>query len=96
MCVKCGLCKMFVSGYFSLIASIEEEIKFYNLSSKIEEQIFFEYNDTGMKYKSQVRSRVSNLGDLKNPSFRQAVINGHLLPSKVAVMKTDVSFITNF
>ncbi|XP_064382246.1 transcription elongation factor A protein 1-like [Halichondria panicea] len=69
--------------------SIEDEIKFYNLSAKIEQHIFSEYRDTGMKYKSQVRSRVSNLGDLKNPTFRQAVINGHLPPSKVAVMKTD-------
>ena len=85
MCLSCEC-------VFCLLAvSIEDEIKFYNLSAKIEQHIFSEYRDTGMKYKSQVRSRVSNLGDLKNPTFRQAVINGHLPPSKVAVMKTDVS-----
>lgn len=43
-----------------------------------------------MRYKSQVRSRVANLGDLKNPGLRQAVINGHVTPAKVAVMKTEV------
>lgn len=52
--------------------------------------IYSGFNDIGIRYKSQVRSRVSNLGDLKNPGLRQAVINGHIAPSKVAVMKTEV------
>ena len=96
-CLNCVVCFVFCLVWICEhvfcfpVVSIEDEIKFYNLSAKIEEHIFSEYRDTGMKYKSQVRSRVSNLGDLKNPIFRQAVINGHLPPSKVAVMKTDVS-----
>ena len=53
-------------------------------------RIYSGLNDVGIRYKSQVRSRVANLGDLKNPGLRQAVINGHISPSKVATMKTEV------
>ena len=44
-----------------------------------------------MKYKNRVRSRVSNLGDLKNPLFKHKVISGEIPPSKVATMSTEVS-----
>lgn len=55
--------------------------------------IFKEHRDTGMKYKSRVRSRVSNLGDLKNPNLREQVISGHITPAKIAVMTTEVNSI---
>ena len=52
--------------------------------------IFSEFRDTGNKYKMKVRSRVANLGDLRNPSLRQNVISGAITPSQIAVMTTEV------
>ena len=54
-------------------------------------QIFNEHRDTGNKYKSRVRSRVSNLGDLKNPNLRERVICGDIGPAKIATMTTEVN-----
>lgn len=53
-------------------------------------RIFREHKDTGTKYKSRVRSRVSNLGDLKNPSLRERVISGDITPAQIATMTTEV------
>ncbi len=53
-------------------------------------RIHSEFRDTGNKYKMRIRSRVSNLGDLKNPSLRQNVISGQVLPSRIAVMTSEV------
>ena len=52
--------------------------------------IFKEHRDTGIKYKSRVRSRVSNLGDLKNPTLREKVICGDVPPARIATMTTEV------
>ena len=49
-----------------------------------------EFRDTGNKYKMKIRSRVSNLGDLKNPSLRQNVISGQVSPSRIATMTSEV------
>ncbi len=48
------------------------------------------FKDTGNKYKQRVRSRIANLGDVKNPSLRQNVIWGQITPEKIAVMTTEV------
>ena len=53
-------------------------------------RIFAEFRDVGHKYKMRIRSRVSNLGDLKNPDLRQSVITGDVTPSRIAVMSTEV------
>lgn len=53
-------------------------------------QIFGEFRDTGNKYKQRIRSRISNLGDVKNPSLRQNVIWGQINPAKIAIMTTEV------
>lgn len=54
-------------------------------------QIYGEFKDVvSSKYKQKVRSRISNLGDIKNPSLRQNVIWGHITPARIAVMTTDV------
>ena len=53
-------------------------------------RIYCEFRDVGNKYKQRVRSRVSNLGDVKNPGLRQNVIAGHVSPAKIAVMTTQV------
>lgn len=69
--------------------SPSDEVRFANLAALIEENIFKEHRDTGMKYKSRVRSRVSNLGDLKNPNLREQVICGNISPAKIATMTTE-------
>jgi hypothetical protein len=38
-----------------------------------------------------VRSRVSNLGDDKNPELRRRVITGEISPNEIAKMTTMVS-----
>lgn len=69
--------------------SPSDEVRFGNLAAIIEDNIFREHKDTGTKYKSRVRSRVSNLGDLKNPNLREQVISGHITPAKIATMTTE-------
>ena len=49
-----------------------------------------EFGNTEMKYKNRVRSRVSNLRDPKNPGLRGNVLNGHIEPSRIAVMTAEV------
>ena len=53
--------------------------------------MFKEFRDTGNKYKQRIRSRVSNLGDLKNPSLRHNVMSGTISTSKIATMTTEVN-----
>ena len=53
-------------------------------------------NSTSNKYKSRIRSRVSNLGDLKNPGLKQRVISGEISIEKISTMGTDVSEILLF
>ncbi len=53
-------------------------------------RIFSEFRSTGDKYKKLVRSRVSNLGDIKNPELRQRVISGEISPLRIATMATEV------
>lgn len=64
---------------------LEEEI----LAGRIEECIYQEFKQTDMKYKNRVRSRVSNLGDPKNPYLRLNVLRGDLAPEKIAKMTAD-------
>ena len=63
-----------------------------SLDSACAVRVFSEFRDTGNKYKMRIRSRVANLGDLKNPSLRQNVINGHVPPSRIAVMTSEVCY----
>ena len=53
-------------------------------------RVFKEFRDTGNKYKQRIRSRVSNLGDQKNPSLKHNVMSGTITPSKIATMTTEV------
>jgi len=61
------------------------------LSAKIEDIIFRnnKSDTSNMKYKNQVRSRVFNLKDKKNPALRMHVLMGLIPPEKIAVMTAD-------
>lgn len=58
------------------------------LAELIEETIFKTNKSTNPKYKNQVRSRVFNLKDKKNPSLRENVLCGVITTEKIALMTT--------
>lgn len=64
---------------------LEEEI----LAGRIEEAIYQEFKGTDMKYKNRLRSRVANLGDLKNPYLRLNVLRGDISPERIAKMTAE-------
>lgn len=56
----------------------------------VENCIFKNYkNQTNPKYKNQIRSRVFNLRDKKNPALRENLLTGQITPEKFAVMTSD-------
>lgn len=59
------------------------------LSEQLEEQIFKEFNNTEMKYKNRVRSRVANLKDTKNPNLRLNFLVGEISPMRLARMTAE-------
>merc|ERR1712095_140526 len=59
------------------------------LAELIEETIFNNYKSTNPKYKNQVRSRVFNLKDKKNPSLRENVLCGVIAPERMAIMTSE-------
>lgn len=74
------------------VEGVEDKSDFQDadeLAGVIEDCIFTEFTDTGMKYKSRVRSRVMNLKDLKNPGLRHKVLTGEIKPEKMAIMTRD-------
>lgn len=60
-----------------------------DLAEVIEDTIFNKFKQTNPKYKNQVRSRVFNLRDKKNPALREAVMVGMIAPEKLAVMTSE-------
>ncbi|XP_050927409.1 transcription elongation factor A protein 2 [Lates calcarifer] len=60
-----------------------------HLAAQIEEQIFQEFKSTDMKYKSRLRSRISNLKDQKNPDLRRNVLCGNISPQRIACMTAE-------
>lgn len=79
--------KALEKGYKDI--TIVEETKFHNLGAQIEQCIFTEFKDTGNKYKMRVRSRVANLGDVKNPELRRGVISGEITAAQIAAMTAE-------
>ena len=59
------------------------------LAELIEETIFKQHKSTTPKYKNQIRSRVFNLKDKKNPALRENVLCGVIAPDKIAVMTAE-------
>lgn len=61
-----------------------------DLAEIIEETIFDKFGrQTSTKYKTQIRSRVFNLKDKKNPELRQNVLCGVIKPEKLALMTSE-------
>lgn len=58
--------------------------------------IFKEIKDTGVKYRNRVRSRISNLKDLKNPDLRTNVLLGLITPERLAVLTAEVCLLISF
>ena len=59
------------------------------LAELIEDELFKKFKDTGTKYKNQIRSRVFNLRDKKNPALRENVLCGVISPERFAFMKSE-------
>lgn len=72
-----------IDGVDGIVCSPEE------LAEVIEDKIFEKNKQTNPKYKAQVRSRVFNLKDKKNPSLRENVLCGVIKPEKIAVMTSE-------
>ncbi|OQR75926.1 transcription elongation factor S-II-like [Tropilaelaps mercedesae] len=60
-----------------------------DLARHIESVCFDEFNNTDMKYKNRIRSRVANLKDPKNPNLRLAVLIGSISPERLAKMTAE-------
>uniref|UniRef100_A0A671V823 Transcription elongation factor n=1 Tax=Sparus aurata TaxID=8175 RepID=A0A671V823_SPAAU len=58
------------------------------LGAQIEEYILY-FKNTDMKYKNRVRSRISNLKDMKNPNLRRTVLCGSVTPERMAKMTAE-------
>jgi len=86
-------CRRLLSA--ALKGSQEEEIEGLSkspdeLAALIEDAVFKKQRrETGMKYKNQIRSRVFNLKDKKNPELRMNVLMGIILPDRIAVMTPE-------
>ena len=52
--------------------------------------VYQEFRSTDMKYKSRLRSRISNLKDQKNPDLRRNVLCGNISPQQIATMRAEV------
>ncbi|XP_018415135.1 PREDICTED: transcription elongation factor A protein 2 [Nanorana parkeri] len=59
------------------------------LAAQIEEVVFGEVQNTDMKYKNRIRSRIANLKDSKNPDLRKNVLCGAITPEQIAIMTCE-------
>jgi len=59
------------------------------LSARVEDAIYRELKDTGVKYRNRIRSRISNLKDAKNPNLRINVLLGIVTPERLAVLSAE-------
>lgn len=59
------------------------------LAEELEECVYAEFNNTDMRYKNRIRSRVANLKDAKNPALRSNFISGAIMASKLAKMTPE-------
>lgn len=58
----------------------------------VERTVYVEHeSETSAKYKSRIRSLISNLKDRLNPQLKQDILDGNLKPAEFALMSTEVS-----
>ncbi|XP_051789261.1 transcription elongation factor A protein 2 isoform X2 [Erpetoichthys calabaricus] len=60
-----------------------------SLAAQIEDYIYKEFKCTDMKYKTRLRSRISNLKDQKNPELRKNVLCGNISAERIASMTAE-------
>lgn len=85
-------CREMLSQALDLSEAIEngaELCDIHQLAARCEDVIFAEFKDTGMKYKTRIRSRVANLKDAKNPKLRENVRLGLITPDRLASMAAE-------
>ncbi|XP_065062354.1 transcription elongation factor A protein 1-like [Rhopilema esculentum] len=73
----------------SLKGEDDLEINVQDVAAHIEEAIFLDFKDSGMKYRNRVKSRVMNLRDKKNPLLKRNVLTGSITAQRFAVMKPE-------
>jgi len=66
-----------------------EEDRCGDFATSLEGEIFGQFKQTNQKYKNQVRSRVFNLKDKKNPALRQNLLLGLVTPERLAKMTSE-------
>merc|ERR1719312_885802 len=60
-----------------------------DIATSLEEHIFAQFKQTNQKYKTQIRSRVFNLKDKKNPMLRMSLLIGMLSAEQLSKMTSD-------
>nr|XP_055044104.1 transcription elongation factor A protein 2 [Misgurnus anguillicaudatus] len=60
-----------------------------HLAAQIEDSIYQEFKSTDIKYKTRLRSRISNLKDQKNPDLRRNVLCGNIAADRIASMTAE-------
>jgi len=59
------------------------------VSARVEDAIYKEVKDTGVKYRNRIRSRIANLKDARNPNLRINVLLGKITPERLAVLTAE-------
>ncbi|KMY90327.1 transcription elongation factor S-II [Drosophila simulans] len=59
------------------------------MAAELEDAIYSEFNNTDMKYKNRIRSRVANLKDPKNPGLRGNFMCGAVTAKQLAKMTPE-------
>jgi len=77
-----------IRGTDDLPEGCNEEIC-QNIATDLEEAIFSQFKQTNQRYKTQIRSRVFNLKDKKNPMLRMSVLCGMISAEKLAKMTSE-------
>jgi len=59
------------------------------VAAEIEHFIYKEFENTDMKYKNRIRSRIANLKDTKNPKLRENILVCHISPKQFSAMTPE-------
>uniref|UniRef100_A0A672HX45 Transcription elongation factor A (SII), 2 n=1 Tax=Salarias fasciatus TaxID=181472 RepID=A0A672HX45_SALFA len=70
-----------------LVSALQTDVVYIALD--LSAQIYQEFKSTDVKYKTRLRSRISNLKDQKNPDLRRNVLGGTISPQRIASMTAE-------